>query len=225
MRVRDLMSSKVVSAPVGTPVQVAFELMRDGGFRHLPVLSTKGKLMGILSDRGLRGVGAFFKDSNSGIDEFLVTEPTTVEKIMVADPITVSPDATISTAVKIIRDKRIGCLVVTEGDEMVGILSYLDVLDAAERAQDEPARKQPNLEDTQPMNKQELSNLRQQMQAELSEFRASTPNPKVRDPVDSSAREARLAEQESRRNAREKERADAARQIMDDIRSQLDQDD
>jgi len=225
MRVRDLMSSKVVSAPVGTPVQVAFELMRDGGFRHLPVLSTKGKLMGILSDRDLRGVGAFFKDSNSGIDEFLVTEPTTVEKIMVADPITVSPDATISTAVKIIRDKRIGCLVVTEGDEMVGILSYLDVLDAAERAQDEPARKQPNLEDTQPMNKQELSNLRQQMQAELSEFRASTPNPKVRDPVDSSAREARLAEQESRRNAREKERADAAKQIMDDIRSQLDQDD
>ena len=225
MRVRDLMSSKVVSAPVGTPVQVAFELMRDGGFRHLPVLSTKGKLMGILSDRDLRGVGAFFKDSNSGIDEFLVTEPTTVEKIMVADPITVSPDATISTAVKIIRDKRIGCLVVTEGDEMVGILSYLDVLDAAERAQDEPGRKQPNLEDTQPMNKQELSNLRQQMQAELSEFRASTPNPKVRDPVDSSAREARLAEQESRRNAREKERADAAKQIMDDIRSQLDQDD
>lgn len=219
------MSSKVVSAPVGTPVQVAFELMRDGGFRHLPVLSTKGKLMGILSDRDLRGVGAFFKDSNSGIDEFLVTAPTTVEKIMVADPITVSPDATISTAVKIIRDKRIGCLVVTEGDEMVGILSYLDVLDAAERAQDEPAPKQPNLEDTQPMNKQELSNLRQQMQAELSEFRASTPDPKARDSVDLRAREARLAEQESRRSAREKERADAAKQIMDDIRSQLDQDD
>ncbi len=219
------MSSKVVSAPVGTPVQVAFELMRDGGFRHLPVLSTKGKLMGILSDRDLRGVGAFFKDSNSGIDEFLVTAPTTVEKIMVADPITVSPDATISTAVKIIRDKRIGCLVVTEGDEMVGILSYLDVLDAAERAQDEPAPKQPDLEDTQPMNKQELSNLRQQMQAELSEFRASTPDPKARDPVDLRAREARLAEQESRRSAREKERADAAKQIMDDIRSQLDQDD
>ena len=91
MRVRNLMSAKVVSAPVGTPVQVAFHLMRDGGFRHLPVLSTKGKLVGILSERDLRGVGAFFKDSNSGIDEFLVTDPTTVEKIMVANPITVSP--------------------------------------------------------------------------------------------------------------------------------------
>jgi CBS domain-containing protein len=223
MQVKDLMSTKVVSAHVGTPVQVAFELMRDGGFRHLPVLSTKGKLVGILSERDLRGVGAFFKDSNSGIDEFLVTEPTTVEKIMVADPITISPDATISTAVKVIRDKRIGCLIVIDGEEMVGILSYLDVLDAAEREYDEPAPKVRNLDDTQPMNLEELGNLRTQMAAELSEFRASTPTPKA-NKVDLRAREARLAEQEARRRAREKERADAAKQIMDDIRSQLDDD-
>jgi acetoin utilization protein AcuB len=223
MRVRDLMSTNVVSAPVGTPVQVAFELMREGGFRHLPVLSSKGKLLGILSDRDLRGVGAFFKDSNSGIDEYLVTEPTTVEKIMVANPITVSPDTTISTAAKIIRDKRIGCLIVTEGDEMVGILSYLDVLDAADRESNEPAPRYRNPDDTQPMNKVELTNLRQQMEAELSEFRASTPNPTVKT-VDLRAREARLAEQEARRKAMEKERADAERRIMDDIRSQLDDD-
>lgn len=213
----------MVSAHVGTPVQVAYELMRDGGFRHLPVLSTRGKLVGILSERDLRGVGAFFKDSNSGIDEFLVTEPTTVEKIMVANPITVAPDATVSTAVKIIRDKRIGCLIVTDGEQMVGILSYLDVLDAAEREHKKPAPKVRDLDDTQPMNLEELGNLRTQMAAELSEFRANTPTPKA-SKVDLRAREARLAEQESRRRALEQERADAAKQIMDDIRSQLDDD-
>lgn len=223
MRVKEFMSTKVVSAHVGTPVQVAYELMRDGGFRHLPVLSTKGKLVGILSERDLRGVGAFFKDSSSGIDEFLVTDPTTVEKIMVANPITVSPDTTVSTAVKVIRDKRIGCLIVTDGEEMVGILSYLDVLDAAEREVDEPAPKYRDPNDTQPLDREELGNLRKQMAAELSEFRASTPTPKA-SKVDLRAREARLAEQEARRHAREKERADAARQIMDDIRSQLDDD-
>lgn len=223
MRVRDLMTTKVVSAHVGTPVQVAYELMRDGGFRHLPVLSTRGELVGILSERDLRGVGAFFKDANSGIDEFLVTEPTTVEKIMIANPITVSPDATVSAAVKIIRDKRIGALIVADGSGMVGILSYLDVLDAAEREYEEPAPKVGDLDDTQPMNLEELSNLRNQMANELSEFRANTPTPQA-SKVDLRAREARLAEQESRRRAREKERADAAKQIMDDIRSQLDDD-
>lgn len=220
MQVRELMSTKVVSAAVGTPVETAYELMRDGGFRHLPVLDARGRLVGILSERDLRGVGAFFKDSSSGIDEFLVTEPTTVEKIMVANPITISPDASVSTAVKVIRDKRIGCLIVTEGDEMVGILSYLDVLDAAEREQDQPKPRYRDPNDTQPLSKQELGNLRRQMALELSEFRASTPTPKT-STVDLRAREARLAEQEARRRAREKERADAARRMLEDIRAQL----
>ena len=224
MQVRDLMSAKVVSAPVGTPVQVAYELMRDGGFRHLPVLSTKGELVGILSERDLRGVGAVFKDASSGIDEFLVTEPTTVEKIMVANPITVSPDASVSTAVKIIRDKRIGCLIVADGEEMVGILSYVDVLDAAEREQDRPAPKNRDPNDTQPLNKQEINMLRQQMAEELSEFRASTPTPN-KSSADLQARDVRLAEQEARRRSHAKERADATQQIMRDIRSQLDSDD
>ena len=224
MRVRDLMSSKVVSAHVGTPVEVAYQLMRDGGFRHLPVLSTKGKLVGILSERDLRGVGAIFKDANSGIDEFLVTEATTVEKIMVTNPITVSPDASVSTAVKIIRDKRIGALIVAEGEAMVGILSYLDVLDAAERAHDEPKPKHPDPADTQPLNRQEISTLRQQMADELSEFRASTPTPK-KSSVDRQARESRLADQEARRRSQAKERSEATQEIMNDIRSQLNEDD
>ncbi|MCK5365586.1 MAG: CBS domain-containing protein [Gammaproteobacteria bacterium] len=224
MRVRDLMSSKVVSAHVGTPVEVAYQLMRDGGFRHLPVLSTKGKLVGILSERDLRGVGAIFKDANSGIDEFLVTEATTVEKIMVTNPITVSPDASVSTAVKIIRDKRIGALIVAEGEAMVGILSYLDVLDAAERAHDEPKPKHPDPADTQPLNRQEISTLRQQMADELSEFRASTPTPK-KSSVDRQARAARLADQEARRRSQAKQRSEATQEIMNDIRSQLDEDD
>ena len=224
MRVRDLMSSKVVSAHVGTPVEVAYQLMRDGGFRHLPVLSTKGKLVGILSERDLRGVGAIFKDANSGIDEFLVTEATTVEKIMVTNPITVSPDASVSTAVKIIRDKRIGALLVAEGEAMAGILSYVDVLDAAERAHDEPKPKHPDPADTQPLNRQEISTLRQQMADELSEFRASTPTPK-KSSVDRQARAARLADQEARRRSQAKQRSEATQEIMNDIRSQLDEDD
>lgn len=224
MRVKDFMTTKVISATVGTPVQTAYELMRDGGFRHLPIISARGKLVGILSERDLRGVGAIFKDAGSGVDEFLVTDPTTVEKIMVAKPITVSPGASVSTAVKIIRDKRIGCLLVTEGDELVGILSYLDVLDAAEREQDdpEPIYRDPN--DTQPLSKRDLRNLREQMMAELSEFRANTPNPKA-STVDLRAREARIAEQEARRRAREKELADQTQEIMNDIRSQLKDDD
>jgi hypothetical protein len=126
--------------------------------------------------------------------------------------------------VKIIRDKRIGALIVAEGEEMVGILSYLDVLDAAERAHDETKPRHPGPGDTQSLTMQEIRVLRQQMADELSEFRTSTQTPK-KNSVDRQARAARLAEQESRRLSQAKERSDATQEIMNDIRSQLDEDD
>ena len=131
MRVRDLMVRDVVSAPIGTPVQTAFHLMRDGGFRHLPVLDNGGKLVGIVSDRDLREVGAIYTDDDTGLDELLVTEESTVESVMSSNPITIAPDAPVRQAVKLIKEWRVGCLVVTDADEMVGILSYMDILDAA----------------------------------------------------------------------------------------------
>lgn len=129
MRVRDVMCDRVTAAPLGTPVQDAFEIMRDGGFRHLPVLDARGNVAGILSDRDLRSVGAIYKDPATGTEEFLVTEDTTVDKIMISDPFAVSPDDPISKAIALIREKRIGCLIVTESERLVGILSYLDLLD------------------------------------------------------------------------------------------------
>ena len=140
MYVKDVMQSKVTSAPLGTPVQEAFETMRDGGFRHLPVLDEFGKVAGILSDRDLRSVGAIYKDEATGTEDFLVTEDTTVDTIMATKPFSVSPDDTVSFAIDIIRDKRIGCLIVSKGGDLLGILSYLDLLDALKKLLDKPAQ-------------------------------------------------------------------------------------
>jgi len=140
MHVKDVMQSKVTSAPLGTPVQEAFETMRDGGFRHLPVLDEFGKVAGILSDRDLRSVGAIYKDEATGSEDFLVTEDTTVDKIMATKPFSVSPEDTVSFAIDIIRDKRIGCLIVSKGGDLLGILSYLDLLDALKKLLDKPAQ-------------------------------------------------------------------------------------
>lgn len=128
MQIREVMCDRVTAAPLGTSVQDAFEIMREGGFRHLPVLDTRGQVAGILSDRDLRSVGAIYKDPATGAEEFLVTEDTTVDSIMIANPFTVSPDDPVSKAIQLIREKRIGCLIVTESDRLVGILSYLDLL-------------------------------------------------------------------------------------------------
>jgi acetoin utilization protein AcuB len=140
MYVKDVMQSVVTTAPKGTPVQEAFEIMRDGGFRHLPILDEFGKVAGILSDRDLRSVGAIYKDEATGTEDFLVTEDTTVDKIMATKPFTVSPEDSVSFAIDIIREKRIGCLIVSKGGDLLGVLSYLDLLVALKELLDRPVR-------------------------------------------------------------------------------------
>jgi acetoin utilization protein AcuB len=140
MYVKDVMQTVVTTTPKGTPVQDAFEIMRDGGFRHLPVLDEFGKVAGILSDRDLRSVGAVYKDEATGSEDFLVTEDTTVDKIMATKPYSVSPEDSVSFAIDIIKDKRIGCLIVSKGGELLGILSYMDLLTALKQILEKPAR-------------------------------------------------------------------------------------
>ncbi len=140
MYVKDVMHSDVTTAPLGTPVQEAFEIMRDGGFRHLPVIDEFGKVAGILSDRDLRSVGAIYKDEATGTEDFLVTEDTTVDKIMAAKPFSVAPEDSVSFAIDIIREKRIGCLIVSKGGELLGVLSYMDLLFAFKQILDKPAQ-------------------------------------------------------------------------------------
>lgn len=138
MYVKDVMHSDVTTAPLGTPVQEAFEIMRDGGFRHLPVIDEFGKVAGILSDRDLRSVGAIYKDEATGTEDFLVSEDTTVDKIMATNPFSVSPEDSLSFAIDIFREKRIGCLIVSKGGDLLGVVSYLDLLDAFKKVLDKP---------------------------------------------------------------------------------------
>jgi CBS domain-containing protein len=52
----------------------------------------------------------------------------------------VSPEDSVSFAIDIIREKRIGCLIVSKGNELLGILSYMDLLAALKKILDKPAR-------------------------------------------------------------------------------------
>ena len=223
MRIKDVMQPKVITVAPGTPVRDAFALMQAGGFRHLPVLDGQRNIVGIVSDRDLRAVGSTFKNPDTGADEFLVTEDKSVDTIMVADPVCASPNDSIARATKIIRDKRIGCLLVTESERLVGILSYLDILDAATAEQDEPRETPRDPADTQPLDKNEITTLRRQLQEELHQYRVDNPTPK-QDDVAVRKRSSFMASTKKEREEHAKKVAEANSRIMDDIASQLDND-
>ena len=58
-------------------------------------------------------------------------DPTTVRQIMVENPITVCPSTSSLDAIEIMRTNRIGCLPVVESDQLVGIVTSYDFLEAS----------------------------------------------------------------------------------------------
>ena len=58
---------------------------------------------------------------------------TTVQDIMIADPISIQPQTTILEAMRLMQEKQIGCLPVVENDELIGMITEVDFLQITAR--------------------------------------------------------------------------------------------
>src|SRR5579863_2719292 len=97
-------------------LQTAADLMKNGGFRRVPVVD-EGKLVGIVSDRDVR--------EHSGYLEL-----TRVTAAMTADPQTVTPKMSVEDAARLMIEHKIGGLPVVEDGKLVGMITTTDVLKA-----------------------------------------------------------------------------------------------
>lgn len=107
----------------------AAERMSLLGVRHLPVVDSEGRVEGILSDRDVRlAIGgtswqAAIEEESADLQRLRVADAMTTE------PLTLSPEVPLLTAVSYFIDWRIGAIpVVDRDDKPVGIISYVDAL-------------------------------------------------------------------------------------------------
>nr|WP_321443649.1 DUF294 nucleotidyltransferase-like domain-containing protein [uncultured Cohaesibacter sp.] len=78
-----------------------------------------------------------------GMDQTTNLISITVGELMTPDPITIAPDATVTQAAKAMAERRISCILVTEQERLIGILTSGDLTDrvvAAARPLDTPVR-------------------------------------------------------------------------------------
>lgn len=130
MYVREVMTSAVVAIAPDQSIGTAVRLMKEGGFRRLPVVED-GKLVGIVTDRDLRlATNSPLVLREKWYSDFIL-ESIKVKSCMTANPITIMPDASVLEAVKLMRGRKIGGLpVVAELDgELVGVVTTTDLLD------------------------------------------------------------------------------------------------
>jgi CBS domain-containing membrane protein len=127
MYVRDLMQHEVVTLDAEESLGLADDIMRLGRIRHMPV-TARGRLVGILSQRDLfRAAISSVLQFRAGVErEWLAKIP--VREIMSSRLFTIGPAAPIREAAKLMLDKRIGCVPVVDGDQLVGLLSETDCM-------------------------------------------------------------------------------------------------
>lgn len=112
-----------------TPVLEAEWIMQEGNFRHLPVVRGE-RLVGIVSDRDLRGVTAPSATTLSRYELNYLVSRTTVDRVMNAPVISIAPDDRIEDAALRMVDHKISALPVVDDGRLVGILTITDLLHA-----------------------------------------------------------------------------------------------
>lgn len=119
--VRDWMTRGPETVPADCPIRTVLGRMRERGIRHLLVVDGD-RLVGIVSNRDLRRL---LTDDAPG-DR--LSQP--VSRIMTEDPVTVAPETPVVAAARLLFERRIGGLPVREGDDIVGVFTTADALEA-----------------------------------------------------------------------------------------------
>lgn len=128
LRVRDAMSRDLITLGPEASAAEAWTLCRRRAIRHIPVVGEGGQLLGLVSDRDLRDVSPAMGGASSGMDREDALGRVTLEGVMVRDLETAHPLDTIDHAARTIYDRRIGCLPVVDGEELVGIVTSTDMM-------------------------------------------------------------------------------------------------
>lgn len=132
MLVRDFMQRDVVTLEASDSLDLADDIMCLGRIRHLPVTSD-GEVVGILSQRDLfrAAISSLLQLPRAAEQEFLAKVP--VRAAMTPAPLTVGANAPVRAALRLMLERRIGCLPVVEDGRLVGLVSETDCLRYLER--------------------------------------------------------------------------------------------
>jgi len=123
------MTTKLVTVAADENVSLAEQLMQAIEARHLPVLGDGGHLVGLVSDRDLLAAAASSIAKLDEQDARVFKRTIAIDEIMSRDVKVVRPTTSVLDAAKLMRNFKISCLPVVEGDTVVGLVTESDLVD------------------------------------------------------------------------------------------------
>ena len=111
----------------------AYEWLQGEGVRGAPVIDEQGKLIGVISNSDLLLTLAPVLDPEAEVDPETLTELKSTPLTQVMEgrrPVTCRAEDSLKQACGLMAKHKVRRLVVTRGDDIIGVLSAIDVLRA-----------------------------------------------------------------------------------------------
>jgi acetoin utilization protein AcuB len=120
--VDDVMTPDPMTLLPTATVREAYELMKEHGFRHVPI-AEGDVLLGIISMTDIGHLGAKVPE--------VLAKP--LHEVMSRNLVTAKATDKVEVAAATMASRRINCLLVLDGTRLVGIVTTYDLLDALAR--------------------------------------------------------------------------------------------
>ena len=120
IKVEEFMVTDLFTVQQDDIIELVGEMMDWRKIRFTPVEDNKGNLVGLIT---IRHILRHFIHAKK-----LKSKNKLVRDIMLTTPETITPQETIVDAMKKMREKKVGCLPVVKGSELVGLVSEMDIL-------------------------------------------------------------------------------------------------
>jgi len=128
----EIMSSPVEVLRVSATISEALQLFETKGFRHIPVVSTHGGLVGLISDRDVLGYMSNLSSKNERKNSaHSVTDE--VSEIMSSNVVSATRDTDVRYVARLFVEDHVGSMPIIDNGELVGIITRSDILRAVMR--------------------------------------------------------------------------------------------
>jgi CBS domain-containing protein len=145
--VRDIMETDVATVGPDDTIETVLRMLRDHDLPGVPVVNAAGRCVGIITEADLVMAGEeedlhlphyfelfggiVFLESTKKFEKRLRKAMGSMARdLMTPNPVTISPDASVEEAARVIARRKHNRLPVVEHGRLVGVVTRVDVLDA-----------------------------------------------------------------------------------------------
>jgi CBS domain-containing protein len=116
MLVEEFMTTDLFTVQQEDIPELVADILNWRKIKHIPVEDNKGRLKGLINYRRL--LNYYSKHCHEQN-----RKKTIVQDLMITNPVTIHPEATVKDALMLMKEKKVDCLPVTKNDRLVGIIT------------------------------------------------------------------------------------------------------